>query len=106
MPTYEFVNTETGEEFESLMKISEREEYLKNNPHIKPIISAPTIVSGVSTSNSKQGKVPSGFGEVLSKVAEAHPTSNVGERYGRKSIKDVKTREIIKKHVKKMVTDQ
>jgi hypothetical protein len=42
----------------------------------------------------------------LSKVAEAHPTSTVGERYGRKSIKDVKTREIVKKHVKKMVKDQ
>ena len=106
MPTYEFVNTETDEKFESFMKISEREEYLKNNTHIKPILSAPTIVSGVSTSNSRQGKVPTGFNEVLSKVAEAHPTSSVCERYGRKSIKDVKTREIVKKHVKKMVQDQ
>jgi hypothetical protein len=106
VPTYEFLNTETGEEFETLMKISEREEYLKNNPHIVPIISAPSIVSGVSTSNSKQGKVPDGFKEVLSKVAEAHPTSEVGNRHGRKSIKDVKTREIIKKHVNKVVKSQ
>jgi hypothetical protein len=103
VPTYEFLNTETGEEFERLMSISAREEYLKENPNITPIISAPSIVSGVSTSNSKEGKVPNGFKEVLSKVAEAHPTSTVGDRYGKKSIKDVKTREIIKKHVNKIV---
>ncbi len=102
MPTYEFLNSETGEEFERLMSISAREEFLKENPHITPVISAPSIVSGVSTSNSRQGKVPSGFNEVLSKVAEAHPTSTVGQRYGKKSIKDVKTREIIKKHVSKI----
>jgi hypothetical protein len=60
------------------------------------------IVSGVSTSNSKANKVPTGFGEVLSKVAEAHPTSVVGERYGKKSIKEIRTRDIVKSHVKKL----
>lgn len=99
MPTYEFLNTETGEEFEVLMKISEREEYLKNNPHIQPLLSAPALVSGVSTSNSRTGRVPSGFNEVLSKVAEAHPTSKVAQRYGKKSIKQVKTEQIVKKHL-------
>lgn len=102
MPTYEFLNSETGEEFERLMSFSAREDYLKENPHIVPILSAPTIVSGVSTSNSRQGKVPDGFKEVLSKVAEAHPTSTVADRYGKKSIKDVKTRQIVKKHVDKL----
>jgi predicted RND superfamily exporter protein len=97
MPTYEFLNKETGEEFEVLMKISEREEYLKNNPHIQPILTAPSIVSGVSTSNAN--RVPDGFKEVLSKVAEKHPTSKVAERYGRKSIKQVKTEQIVKKHL-------
>jgi hypothetical protein len=95
MPTYEFLNTKTGEEFEVLMKISEREEYLKNNPHIQPIISAPALVTGVSTSN----KVPDGFKEVLSKVAEKHPTSKVAQRYGKKSIKQIKTEQIVKKHL-------
>lgn len=98
MPTYNFYDTETGEEFESFMSISARETFLKENPHIQPVVTAPAIVSGVSTSN----KVPDGFKDVLSKVAEAHPTSEVGRRYGRKSIKEVKTREIVKKHVKKL----
>jgi hypothetical protein len=97
MPTYQFQDTNTGESFETVMKISEREEYLKDNPHIQPIICAPSLVSGVST--SRQNRVPDGFKEVLSKVAEHHPTSKVAERYGQKSIKRIKTEEIIKKHV-------
>ena len=100
MPTYHFLDTQTGEEFESFMKISEREEYLKENPHIKTVVTAPAIVSGVSTST--QHRVPDGFKEVLSKVAEAHPDSKVGDRYGKKSIKQVKTREIVKKHVERV----
>lgn len=100
MPTYEFLDTETGEEFESFMSISAREEYLKNNPHIQPLVTAPAIVTGVSVSASSN-KVPDGFKEVLSKVAEAHPASEVAHRYGKKSIKEVKTREIVRKHVEK-----
>jgi hypothetical protein len=100
MPTYNFLDTETGEEFESFMSISARETFLKENPHIQPVVTAPAIVSGVSTSTSN--RVPDGFKEVLSKVAEAHPTSEVGQRYGKKSIKEVKTREIVKKHVQKL----
>ncbi len=99
MPTYQFLNTETNEEFEVFMKISEREEYLKSNPHIQSVLTAPSIVSGVSTSNSRTGRVPEGFKEVLSKVAEKHPTSKVAQRYGKKSIKQVKTEQIIKKHL-------
>ncbi len=65
MPTYEFLNTKTGEEFEVLMKISEREEYLKNNPHIQTVLTAPALVSGVSTSNSRTGVA---FEEVIGNV--------------------------------------
>jgi hypothetical protein len=51
MPTYTFYDNQTGKEFDALIKISEREDYLKNNPHITQVITAPTIVSSVSTSN-------------------------------------------------------
>jgi hypothetical protein len=39
-----------------------------------------------------------GWQENLQRIAEAHPTSNLGQRYGKRSIKDVKTAEVIKKH--------
>jgi len=97
MPTYNFLNTETGEEFESFMKISEREDYLKNNLHIKPLLTAPAIISGVggSSSDSKLG----GFKEVLQKVGEKYPTSALGEKHHRKSIKEAKTARVVKSHV-------
>lgn len=98
MPTYNFLNIETGEEFEAFMKISEREEYLKTNPQIQSVMTAPAIVSGVST--SKQNRVPDGFKEVLSKISEAHPASAVADKHGKKSIKQARTEQVIKKHMK------
>jgi len=100
MPTYNFINTETGEVFESFMKISEREEYLKANPHIQTVMTAPSIVSGVSTST--QHRVPDGFKEVLSKVAENHRGSDFANKHIRKSIKEVKTEQVVKKHVERI----
>jgi hypothetical protein len=100
MPTYNFLDTADGEEFERFMKISEREEFLKANPNIQPVLTAPAIVSGVSTST--QNRVPDGFKEVLSKVAEAHPASSVADRYGKKSIKQARSEQVVKKHVEKV----
>ena len=77
MPTYLFRDTKSGDVLERIMSISAREDFLKENPHLETIIQAPMLVSSVSTSNFKSNKVPSGFNEVLSKVAEAHPTSPV-----------------------------
>jgi hypothetical protein len=100
MPTYNFVDTETGEEFELFMKWSGRETFLKENPHIQPILTAPAIVSSVTGMGSH--RVPDGFKEVLSKVAEKHPNSAIGDRYGRKSIKEARTAQVVKKHVEKI----
>ena len=97
MPTYNFLNIDTGEEFESFMKISEREEYLKTNPNIQSVITAPAIVTGVST--SKQNRVPDGFKEVLSKISEAHPASDLADKHTKKSIKQARTEQIVKKHM-------
>jgi hypothetical protein len=97
MPTYNFYDSELDEEFEMFMKIAEREEYLKENPHIKPVVSAPVLISGTTVIN----KVPEGFKEVLSRVAEAHPESAVGDRYGKKSIKNIRTKNIVNRHYEK-----
>ena len=98
MPIYEFINTETGEGFEKFLSISGKEEYLKENPHIQQTITkAPGLVSSRGGTNDQ--KAGDGWREVLSKVAEKHPNSTVGERYGRKSIKEAKTAQVVKKHV-------
>jgi predicted nucleic acid-binding Zn ribbon protein len=97
MPTYSFIDTETGEEFDLIMKWSEREEFLKEHIYIKPLVTSAGIVSGVSIT----GKVPDGFKEVLSKVAENHKTSSVAENHAKKSIKETRTRELVEKYYNK-----
>lgn len=98
MPTFKFLNTETGEQFEDFLSNSKKEELLGKNPHIQQMPLSFAIASMVGSIDSK---TDNSWKEVLSKVAEAHPDSNVGERYGKKSIKQIKTSNIIKSHVKK-----
>jgi len=45
MPTYNFRNDKTGEEFEIQMRISELDEYKKNNPNLTQfLVKAPATV--------------------------------------------------------------
>lgn len=101
MPTYEFFNTESDEIVEFIMKWSDREVFLKENPQYEPIISSPNIVSGVST--SKQNRVPDGFKEVLSKISENNKYSSIADKHGKRGIKDAKVKEVIDKHVQKVI---
>jgi len=98
MPTYNFENTETGEITEEIMKISERDEFLENNPQLKSVmLSAP----GTVQASGDRTKAPNGFKEVLSKVAEANPTSALASDFGHKDHKSVTTRNIVQKHREK-----
>jgi hypothetical protein len=97
MPTYDFYNTQTGEEFEQFMSIAAREEFLKANPHIQQVLGATSTVSGVSIT----GKIPDGFKEVLAKVSENHKQSTVANRHGKKSISESQTQRIVDKHLGK-----
>ena len=99
MPIYSFVDNETGDEFDLLMKYSEREQFLKENPNIQVVMAAPMIVGGVSI----RDKMPSGFKEVLAKIGSAHPSSKIGQEYGNKSIKSVRSEQVVKKHVDRVV---
>ena len=97
MPTYDFLNTETGEVEERFMSLSQREQFLKENPHMQQMIGATATVSGVSIT----GKIPDGFKEVLAKVSENHKQSSVANRHGKKSIKESQTQRIVDKHLGK-----
>ena len=98
MPTYDFLNTETGETFEKLISLSGKDEYLKENPHIQQIhLGAMSIVSGVSIKD----KVPDGFKEVLAKVSESHKQSSVAAKHGKKGIKESQTQRLVDKHLGK-----
>jgi hypothetical protein len=75
MPIYNFRNKETGEEFEKLMSISAREQYLLDNPHIEKMLSGVPVMMDPVRAGVK--KVDSGFKEVLHKIHERTPGSQL-----------------------------
>ena len=94
MPRYDFLNTETDEIKEYTLSYKDLDEFKKNNPHLKQQISALNIVGGTGD----RIKTDSGFKEVLSKIGDGHPGSPLNTN---KTIKDIKTKEIVKKHIHK-----
>ena len=77
------------------MSISEMEEFIQKK-HIKLL--PPTQVNIVSSTGSLDSKTDNGWKEVLSKVSEAHPASNLASQYGKKSVKDTQVDRVIKTH--------
>tara|TARA_Y200000002_G_C22589673_1_gene624643 strand:+ start:638 stop:982 length:345 start_codon:yes stop_codon:yes gene_type:complete len=99
MPTYTLEDTETGEQHDVLMSWNDLQEYKKGNPHLKQVITGgPAITSGVGNRSGLGNS--GGFNEMLSKVADAHPRSELGKSMRRRTAKEVKTDAIIDKHVK------
>ena len=68
MPTYRFVNNETGVEFEEFMTISALNDYVKENPHLTQLVNgAPMISSGRGV-----GKPDQGFRDLLKDMKKKH----------------------------------
>jgi len=100
MPTYDFENTKTGEVTTEYMSIADREKFLKDNPHMKQLISKVNISkSGVM--GMGQMKTDSGWKDNLNRIADAHPGTRLHDLHGTKSIKDIKTRQVLEKHRKR-----
>ncbi len=95
MPIYTFKDTQSGETWDELCSWDDRCSYLEENSHITTIIDgAPSLVSSQYTSGLKNDE---GWQENLSRIAEAHPTSDLADRYGSKSVKAAGTRNAVKR---------
>ena len=55
------------------------------------------IISGTGTLD---GKTSSGWKDVLGKISEAHPRSDLAKQYGKRSTKDIKVQSTLEKHKK------
>jgi hypothetical protein len=93
MPTYTFEIIETGEQYDEVMKIAEKDDYLKNNPKIKPVMTAPHFVGDHIIK-----KMDGGMNETLQKIAERNPNTPLADRFARRSAKDIKKENIVKKY--------
>jgi hypothetical protein len=68
MPTYKFLNNDTGEEHEDFMSISALDEYLKTNPQITQLVNgAPSLSSGRGLK-----KPDNGFRDLLKDMKKKH----------------------------------
>lgn len=75
MPTYDFRNKETGEVFEKVMKIADKEQYLLDNPHLEQTITTAPAFAGDHIILKKD----TGFKEVLQRVHEKTPGSQLNQ---------------------------
>ena len=82
------------------MTISDMEKFIKKK-HITLL--PPTQLNIVSTTGSIDSKTDSGFKEVLSKAAEAHPNSPLAERYGRKTVRQTQVEAARKKRTNRIL---
>ena len=73
MPTYEFRNIETGEVTEHIMRISEREQFIQDNPHLQQTITSAPAFAGDHIIIKKD----TGFKEVLQRIHSLTPGSQL-----------------------------
>ena len=95
MPIYTFENKKTGKVYDDMMSIAEKESFLKKNKHIEQKLTTINISSGVMGVNMKND---GGWKDNLSRIAEAHPNSELASQHKRRSVKEVQTQQVVAKH--------
>lgn len=75
MPTYEFRNKQTGDVTEHIMRISEREQFILDNPHLEQTITIAPAFAGDHVSLKRD----TGFKEVLQKINERNPHNDLSK---------------------------
>ena len=71
MPTYRFLNKQTGVEWEEFMGISESEQYLKDNPDVEKLVNGSPMIVGSAMGGSKT-KPDAGFRDLLKDMKKKH----------------------------------
>jgi len=99
MPTYDFINEDSGEIFEALFSFAEREEFLLDHPHMRQL--PPTQINIVSGVSGKTHKNDDGWKETLDRISAANPASALADQRGGRSSKEAKTAQAVEKWRKK-----
>jgi predicted RNase H-like nuclease len=76
MPTYNFRNIETDEEFEIVMKISELDDFKKDNPNLQQFLTKGPSIS--YQTQSFNAKVPDWHKDNMKEMKKIHPLGNYG----------------------------
>jgi len=99
MPTYTFMNIESGIEYDDNIPLADYDEYMKKNPNLERVYhgKAPALAGdhlmGVGP------KTDTNFNDMMGNIASKHPDSPMADKYGsRKSTKRLQAENIYKKH--------
>ena len=93
MPTYTFKNKDTDKIFDKMMKMSEKEPYLKDNPNLESMITTSNFVGDHIIK-----RMDGGMKEVLERIGDGHPNTPLANRFSRRSTEDIKKDKIVKKY--------
>lgn len=75
MPFYQFrKNQKSKKSYEIFLTLSEREQYLKDNPEVVQELVGTAIVGGIGDARSK---VPQDFRDILKNIKKKNPRSNI-----------------------------
>jgi hypothetical protein len=72
MPTYDFINKETGEVTEFAMSMTKLDQFKEDHPELERYFGNQN-----TSATYGQPKQSDGFKEAMSKVQEAHPLANL-----------------------------
>jgi hypothetical protein len=70
MPTYRFLNKQTGVEWEEFMGISEADEYLKSNLDVEKLVNGSPMIVGSAMGGKT--KPDAGFRDLLKDMKRKH----------------------------------
>ena len=100
MPTYTFMNLESGIEYDEVMSMAEYDRYMEDNLNVERVFSPVVLVGdhvmGVGPKND------AGFTENMQRIAAAHPNSAKADKYGSgRTNAQIKAQSVVDKHKRK-----
>lgn len=101
MPTYTFLNKRTKKIEDHVMSMSDYDTFKEKNKHLERYYEEAPAFNYAGRGDALRNKTDNTWKEVLSKISEKHPSSQLAKEHGKQSIKEIKTREIFNKHLQK-----
>lgn len=104
MPNYTFKNRKTGKLKEYSLSLKDYDGFKESHPELERIIDAPGLAFhslGINTVTQLATKKDARWKEVLAKIGEQNPHSELNRQYSRnKSAKRIKAENVVEKHAK------
>jgi len=98
VPRYGWEDPATGEQWELDMTYEEMQQYKKDNPDLHQVFN----INFTSSRYEKGGKMDDGWKEMLGRIADENPGSDLEEYKRRRTAKEVKSMDAIEKNRRRL----